>query len=189
MVSGCSSVLRSEVRARPESPIQAPPVPPSHRGNTPAPDRALQRRGRIPSSVSGAPTRTVWATENVHIFDPPYPLRLGSCERRGCPPQPRRSYNFMTCPDGRGGQPWRWLASLPGRRISRAVRLNRTARCCSRRSRGAVWCPLPGHPPHEPSVSVGTRRNTAATATAQGHCGPIAATWRPTQRRCSSPRW
>ncbi len=27
-----------------------------------------------------------------HIIDPPFPLRLGSYERRGCPPQPRRSF-------------------------------------------------------------------------------------------------
>lgn len=73
---------------------------PSHRGNTGGPDRALQRRERFPFPVSCRPDPTVRpAATRSSPTTLPCPLRRGSNERRGCPPQPRRS--FIACA-GRG---------------------------------------------------------------------------------------
>ena len=60
-----------------------------------------------------------------------------------------------------------------GRRISRTARRTGPSELICR-SRGAGDSSLLGHPPHEPRVSVRTRRCTAQTGVAQEPCGPLA---------------
>lgn len=173
---------------------------PSHRGNTGGPDRALQRRERIPFPVSCRPDPTVRpAATRSSPTTLPCPLRRGSNERRGCPPQPRRS--FIACA-GRGrpdaGDRRAITGGItresPGNHDGRPGGPDRPLLFAKVPTAGDVS--LAGTAADEPSVSVSTRCCSATQERPSGHCGPLAvasshgetAAWcAPPQRRCGSP--